>query len=121
LFSLRNEEIHEAYKRESLVGLLLLVYDSFMAIKVEFYGVARLRVGVAELSLPIAKGQGVALKQVLSSIAETLPPFGNDCLERGSLRREFTANLDGQRFIREPDQKIPDGSTLLILSTDAGG
>jgi len=92
-----------------------------MAIKVEFYGVARLRVGVAELSLPIAKGQGVALKQVLSSIAETLPPFGNDCLERGSLRREFTANLDGQRFIREPDQKIPDGSTLLILSTDAGG
>lgn len=92
-----------------------------MAIKVEFYGVARLRAGVAELSLPTMTGQGIALQQVLSSIAETLPPFGSDCLEQGTLRREFTANLDGQRFIREPDHKIPDGSTLLILSADAGG
>lgn len=100
---------------------MLLVYDDFMAIKVEFYGVARLRAGVAELSMPMEKGQGSSLKQVLNSIAESLPPFGSDCLDQGALRREFTANLDGQQFIREPNHKIPDGSTLLILSADAGG
>ncbi len=91
-----------------------------MAIRVEFYGVARQRAGISELRLA-APGKGLLLKDLLSEVAHRLPEFAQACLVDGQLNSTLAANLDGNQFISDPATQIGDGQCLLILSADAGG
>lgn len=107
-----------------------MLYDRVMEIHVEFFGVARLRANQASIVLHGADGEvangegnraGLPLQQVLALLEQRLPQFAESCLKDGSLRQEYAINCDGQRFVRDPQTLIPAGSTLLILSADAGG
>jgi molybdopterin converting factor small subunit len=92
-----------------------------MAIRVEFYGLARQRAGVSEISLS-PPAERIALAEVLSLASAAAPGFGNSNLvEQGQLHPTLRANLDGQQFISDPDTMIRDGQSVLILSADAGG
>ncbi len=91
-----------------------------MAIHIEFYGVARLRAELAQVEIEDG-GDVLTLQEVLVRLASQVPAFANACMQNGELRREYAINCDGQKFVKAPDSPIAKGSTLLILSADAGG
>jgi molybdopterin converting factor small subunit len=91
-----------------------------MPIRVEFYGLARLRSGTSELTL-VLPGGNASLADALQAIARRLPALGEELLAGGRLHPTLAANLDGQRFVSDPQTPIADGQCLLILSADAGG
>jgi len=91
-----------------------------MAIRVEFFGIARQRAGVAELTLALPRTE-VALADVLDELSAHVPALGGEWIADGRLHASLTANLDGLRFVTDPATIIRDGQSLLILSADAGG
>lgn len=91
-----------------------------MAIRVEFYGIARQLAGVSELSLALPE-TAAPLGDVLHQIAARLPELSRELVVNGRLHESLVANLGGARFIHDPKTLIHDGQSLLILSADAGG
>lgn len=93
-------------------------------ITVEFYSIPKLRAGTGQLAVA-AKGP-MRLGELLGELAIALPSFGEGCLdEAGLLQRHYLAILDDKH---RPDSTplnsttpIPNDSTVLILSADAGG
>jgi hypothetical protein len=90
-----------------------------MALRVEFYGMARQWSGVSEVGLEPA--DEMTLASALADIACAVPRFGERCLVAGQLHPALAANVDGQRFVTDPATPLGDGQSLLILSADAGG
>jgi len=91
-----------------------------MAIRVEFYGIARQRAGIAEVQLDVPPG-GLQLADALRELADRLPRLGRELFRGSRLHESLTTNLDGTRFVSDPATMIHDGQCLLILSADAGG
>jgi molybdopterin converting factor small subunit len=91
-----------------------------MSIRVEFFGMARQRAGAIELTLE-PQASGIRLADLLKQIAEQAPRLGQTLLIGGQLHESLMVNVDGLRFIRDPETLIHDGQSVLILSADAGG
>lgn len=91
-----------------------------MAIRVEFFGIARQRAGVGEVTLE-SGGGSIAFAEALRQVAAKLPVLGGELIVAGRLHESLAANLEGNRFISDPATNICDGQSLLILSADAGG
>lgn len=92
-----------------------------MAIRVEFYGIARQWAGVAKICLEMPVAQ-TTLGSLIDRVGQTIIHSGETPIaSRGVLHESLRANLDGDRFISDPDTPIRDGQCLLILSADAGG
>ena len=87
-----------------------------VAVRVEFFGIPRQRAGVAT-----AEVQCKTLGDVLHELAVRFPAFGESCVERGKLKTGFLANINGERFTRDPSTRFRDGDAVLILSADVGG
>ena len=83
--------------------------------RVEFLGIPRERAGTAELEL-----DADTLGQLLAALERRFPSF-RDVTEDGRLRPAFAANLNGDRFVRDPRTKLTSTDRVLILSADAGG
>jgi molybdopterin converting factor small subunit len=92
-----------------------------MRVAVEFYGVPRQRSGVHRAVVEQA-AETVRLGDVLRCLAEQFPQFGRECLEPTTgLRPAYIANINGERFVTDPNAALQDGEALLIMSADAGG
>jgi hypothetical protein len=91
-----------------------------MTLTIELYGMARQRAGSARCELQFIS-KPVTLREALIGLAEALPALDGECIRDGQLAPSYTANLDGEQFISDPDHLIPEGTALLILSADAGG
>lgn len=91
-----------------------------MTVRVEFFGIARLRAGVSHTAVA-AGPEGVTLAELLAELSERFPGLAEDCLDGRRLRPPYVANLDGQRFVADPQLRLLDGQSLLILAADAGG
>jgi molybdopterin converting factor small subunit len=78
-------------------------------VRVELYGVARLRAGVEAVEV-----DGETLGDVLRALADRFPAL--DVTDQGWL-----ISLDGERFIDDPDMPLPSDAKLLLLSAQAGG
>ena len=89
-------------------------------IQIEFYGIPRQRAGVAGVSLAIADG-GSRLSDVLTSIGQQFPELANDCFDENRLLPQYSACINGDRFVSDPDELLQPGQALMILSADAGG
>ncbi len=87
-----------------------------MTITVEFFGVPRERAGVK-----LTTAAGGTLGDLLRGLETRFPRLAGDCLQSGRLRPGFAANLNGERFVSDPETPLKPGDTLLILSADAGG
>ncbi len=87
-----------------------------MPISVEFFGIVRARAGVAAT---VAEGE--TLGAVLTNLATRFPSLVDTCIDKGTLKAGFTANLGGARFVTDPQTRLNAEDTLLILSMDAGG
>lgn len=85
-------------------------------VRVELFGIPRRRAGVA-----CADAQGTRLGEVLADLACRFPNLQNACILSGRLLPGYIANLNGDRFVSDPDTPLHPGDSLLILSADAGG
>jgi molybdopterin converting factor small subunit len=83
--------------------------------RVEFLGIPRERTGVAELEL-----QADTLGQLLNALAARFPALG-DIMQVDGLPPSIVANLNGDRFVSDPDTRLSADDCVLILSADAGG
>ena len=90
-----------------------------MTIHVEFYGVPRLRAGVRSAEVDV--GEVPTLGGVLMALRERFPELAEYCFVGERLHPTLTANVDGQRFVRDPQTQLAADATVLLLSTDAGG
>lgn len=89
--------------------------SSRCGMQVEFFGVPRERAGVSELEV-----HADTLGQLLGTLAERVPSL-SEIIQHGRLHPAFVANLNGDRFVTDPDTPLDAGDSVLILSADAGG
>jgi molybdopterin converting factor small subunit len=82
---------------------------------VEFLGVSRERAGVAELAV-----QADTLGRLLGALAEQMPGLA-ELIAVDRLHPSLAANLNGERFISDPQTPLRDEDRVLILSADVGG
>ena len=91
-----------------------------MSVTIEFFGVPRQRAGTERVEIEAA-----SLGEALAVLSERFGGMAEVCFdvcdEVGRLRSGYVANLNGDRFVSEPDTPLADGDSLLILSADAGG
>jgi molybdopterin converting factor small subunit len=82
---------------------------------VEFLGVSRERAGVAEADI-----QAETLGCLLGTLAARMPRLA-ELITVDRLHPSLAANLNGERFISDPETPLQDEDHVLILSADAGG
>jgi molybdopterin converting factor small subunit len=82
---------------------------------VEFLGVPRKRAGVSEIEI-----QADTLGQLLGILSSRLPSF-SELITVDGLHPALVANLNGERFISDPQTPLRQDDSVLILSADAGG
>jgi len=83
--------------------------------RVEFFGISRERSGVAELQV-----QAATLGELLGTLAVKYPALA-ELMPDKRLHPALAANLNGDRFVRDPRTPLDEHDCLLILSADAGG
>lgn len=91
-----------------------------MAIRVEFFGIARQRAGVGQVDV-VAVDDRMRLGDVLLAVGGRFPRLAADCLLGDRPRPGFIVNLGGQQFVSQPEAIVRDGDCVLLLSADAGG
>ena len=82
---------------------------------VEFLGVSRERAGVAELDV-----EAETLGRLLGTLAVRMPGLA-ELIVVDRLHPSLAANLNGDRFISDPETPLRDEDCVLILSADVGG
>jgi len=82
---------------------------------VEFLGIPRQRAGIPEIEI-----QAETLGQLLGGLAARIPSLG-DLIDGNRLQPSFAANLNGDRFVSDPETTLRQDDCVLILSADAGG
>jgi molybdopterin converting factor small subunit len=82
---------------------------------VEFFGVPRQRAGILGLEL-----KAETLGQMLGALATQLPSL-REFISEDRLNSAFVANLNGDRFVHDPETRLAESDRVLILSADAGG
>ena len=83
-------------------------------VRVEFYGLARLRAGVAELT-----AEAGTVGEALGAAQAACP--GLRVLRDSRVSPEFLVSVGGRRFTADPDEPLADGDAVLVLGADAGG
>lgn len=87
-----------------------------MLVHVELFGIPRSRAGVAKTT-----SYGKCLGDVLLDLSARFPKLADTCIIGRELRPGYTANLRGEQFVTDPETKLKEGDTLLLLTLDAGG
>lgn len=64
--------------------------------------------------------QAATLGQLLADLAARVPSLG-ELIGAGQLHPAFVANLNGDRFVSDPQTPLSENDCVLILSADAGG
>jgi molybdopterin converting factor small subunit len=82
---------------------------------VEFLGVSRERAGVAE-----AEVDADTLGRLLGALAVEMPGLA-ELIDQDRLHPSLAANLNGDRFISDPETPLCKDDCVLILSADVGG
>lgn len=85
-------------------------------IQVEFFGVPRLKAGMAQIHV-----EAETIADVLRGLAIELPEFACSCLQEGALASEYLLCINGTQFTRDATLRLHPGDTVLILSADVGG
>lgn len=91
-----------------------------MPVQVEFFGIARQRAGTSGVTVSMS-GDTIRLDELFHVLADRCPQWAAECLEGDCLRAGYLANINGQRFVRDPRTTMRSGDELLIMSADAGG
>ena len=83
--------------------------------QVEFLGIPRQRAGVSTLEV-----HANTLGQLLGRLAADIPALA-ELITEDRLHPALAANLNGDRFVSDPQTPLGEHDCVLILSADAGG
>jgi molybdopterin converting factor small subunit len=83
-------------------------------VRVEFYGLARLRAGRAELLV-----DATTIDSALESADAACPELRSRT--DSGLSPEYRVSVGGRYFTDNPAEPLADGESLLVLGADAGG
>ena len=83
--------------------------------QVEFLGIPRERAGVSTLEV-----HANTLGQLLERLAADIPALA-ELITDDRLHPALAANLNGDRFVSDPQTPLDQHDCVLILSADAGG
>jgi hypothetical protein len=83
---------------------------------VEFFGMARQKAEVGEIEINAA-----ILGDALRKIESACPNLAHHLLRGAELSPEYRVSLNGERFIRDLEEYLPNGARVLLLSADSGG
>lgn len=89
---------------------------SSVKIRVEFFGLARTRAGVAEADL-----EADNLRDVAAQVQSRFPELSKTCFENGRLRTGWVFNINGHSFVRDLDYALAENDSVLLMSADVGG
>ena len=87
-----------------------------MAVRVEFFGVARSHAGRESINV-----DATCVQDVFDHIARTLPELARTCFRDGKLIDAFLINVNGDRFTRDSATRLANGDSVLLMSADSGG
>ncbi len=82
----------------------------------ELYGTARLRAGCGVFEIRADR-----LGSALVSLARECPSLDGEVIVGEAVRRSFLISLNGESFISDPETRLKDGDSLILISADAGG
>ena len=82
---------------------------------VEFFGIPRERAGVSEVDIDAA-----TVGELLETLADRFPAF-RQLITCDGLHSSIAINLNGDRFVNDPDVPLAKSDRVLLLSADAGG
>ena len=85
-------------------------------VTLELYGIARKRAGTETVRVEAA-----TLREALAALERTCPRLSGEVVRDGCLAPHWRASLDGKRFVDAPEDALPAGARVLILSGLAGG
>jgi hypothetical protein len=85
-------------------------------VTVELYGVARHRAECSELIV-----HGGTILEVLRAVEHARPVLTGLVSEDGSLSRQYLVSFDGERFVENTRDRVPENARILILGADPGG
>lgn len=85
-------------------------------IKIELYGVPRLRAGTGLVSLEAAD-----VGSALIALGRACPTLEGSILMAGRVHPAYKLSLNGDRFVDEPETTLLEGDVLLLLAADVGG
>ena len=90
-------------------------HSHFMpTVRVEFFGLARLRAGRAELV-----AEAATVGEALAAADAACP--GLRVVRGAGLSPEYLVSVGGKRFTADPAEPLTGGEQLLVLGADAGG
>lgn len=87
-----------------------------MTVRVEFLGMPRRY--AAQDSLEI---EAATLGETLTTVAAKLPAVARHCIDGHIMRPGYLAAINCRVFTVDPSQRLVDGDTVQILSSDVGG
>ncbi|WP_435010933.1 hypothetical protein P12x_002223 [Tundrisphaera lichenicola] len=85
-------------------------------IKVELYGVPRLRAGTGLVSLEAAD-----VGSAMIELGRACPALEGSVLMGDRVHPAYKLSLNGDRFVDEPGTALLEGDVLLLLAADVGG
>ncbi|MGH9308356.1 MAG: MoaD/ThiS family protein, partial [Vicinamibacterales bacterium] len=88
---------------------------------VELFGVAQLLSGTKEITLDLP--DGATLGEALTALAERLPVLVDRVVhaDRTRLVEGYACSLNALGIVRNPETRITNGDSLVLLAADAGG
>lgn len=94
--------------------------SSHFRLKFEFFGIPRLRAGVAEFFVDLRYDRNT-IGDALEMLRVGLPEIDEACFDGKCLKKEFLLNISGDRFTKEANTRLLEGDSILLLSSDVGG
>jgi len=85
-------------------------------LRVELYGIARLRAGVATVEV-----EARTAEEALAALAARCPGLAPDVVDGGRLTAAFALSLNGEVFLDAAAVAVAEGDVLLVVDAHAGG
>jgi molybdopterin converting factor small subunit len=85
-------------------------------VRIELYGVPRLRAGVQTVDV-----QASTIGDALLQLQRACPQLDPDVLTDGQLNAAYVVAIDGGTLTRDPHVSLNAGDTLVLLTSQAGG
>ena len=87
-----------------------------MGVRIELFGIARSRAGVAEVEL-----EATTFGEALHDLARKVPALTETIIVDGALAPGWLVSLDGAEFLADLEARLPQDARLLLISSQAGG
>jgi molybdopterin-guanine dinucleotide biosynthesis protein A len=117
LDTLRNLNTPEDYLQAlERAGLPSRRLDAPRNVRIEFFGVPRLRAGVGQIEV-----RASTIGEALQATALSLPALEGEVIVGNRPGPSCRLSWNGERFVNDPDVPLDDGDSLVLLSADVGG